>query len=70
MELDKLIAPATAAAGYALDIATTDWRYRKQREQQRMLTADQLRASKEMAKYQNELAFDIWQKTNFSAQRA
>ena len=67
---DKFIAPATAAAGYALDIATTDWRYGKQREQQRKLTADQLRASKEMAKYQNELAFDIWQKTNFSAQRA
>ena len=70
MKLDQFIAPVTAAAGCALDIATTDWRYGKQREQQRKLTADQLRASKEMAKYQNDLAFDMWQKTNFSAQRA
>nr|QJB21291.1 MAG: DNA pilot protein [Microvirus sp.] len=70
MKLNEIIAPATAAVGYGLDIATTNWRYGKQREQQRKLTADQLAASKDMAKYQHELAYDMWQKTNFSAQRA
>ena len=70
MKAEALIAPLTSVAGYALDIATTDWRYRKQRAQQRKLTADQLAASKEMAKYQNELALDMWNKTNYSAQRA
>ena len=70
MKFDKFIAPATSALGYALDIATTDWRYGKQREQQRKLTADQLKASKEMAQFQNDLAFDMWQKTNYNAQRA
>ena len=43
MKHDEFIAPATALVGYGLDIATTDWRYGKQREQQRKLTADQLK---------------------------
>ena len=70
MKADDLIAPITTAAGFGLDLAMTDWRYRKQREQQQKLTADQVKASKEMAQFQNDLAFDMWQKTNYSAQRA
>ena len=70
MKAGELIAPLTSVAGYGLDIATTDWRYRKQREQQQKLTADQLAASKDMAKFQYDLAYDMWNKTNYSAQRA
>ena len=42
MKAENLIAPITTAAGFGLDLAMTDWRYRKQREQQQKLTVDQI----------------------------
>lgn len=42
---------------------------RRQQKQQQALTDIQLNASKDAAKYNQDLAYDMWEKTNYGAQR-
>lgn len=55
---------AQAGGGVAMGLFN-DWR---QREQQRKLNAMQLDNQRMMLHYQNEAAYDMWQRTNYSAQ--
>lgn len=61
-----------AGAGIATlgaEIGLTNWRNKKQREQQKKLTADQVEAQKELTRYNREQSLGMWQDTNYSAQR-
>jgi len=69
MGLGDWAAPIAAGAGLGIDLLTTDWKNRKQREQQQKLQDMQVRGQKDMGKYNAELAMDMWNKTNYGAQR-
>lgn len=56
-----------ASAG--LGLATAGWQDRRQLEQQEKLQALQIEGSKEMGAYNQGLALDTWEKTNYDAQR-
>lgn len=66
-----------AGLGLGIDLATTDWKYRKQLEQQRKMQDMQIKgqvgASKELADYnakmQKELALSMWRETGPEAER-
>lgn len=59
--------------GLGIDLATTDWKYKKQREQEKKLQDIHIQGSKEMGLFntglQKEAALDMWNKTNVEAQR-
>ena len=61
------------ALGMGIDLLSTDWKYRKQYEQQKKLQQLQMAGQKEMAQFntalQKETALDMWNKTNVEAQR-
>lgn len=67
--IESLIGPAMSAAGYGLDIAMTDWKNEKQLKQQGKLTKQQVEGSKELSQFNADQAYDMWNKTNYSAQR-
>lgn len=55
--------------GLGIDMATAKWRMRQQMEQQRKMQEMQIQGQKEMGKYNQDLALDTWNKTNYEAQR-
>lgn len=67
------IQPVAQAAGgllgQGLGMATANAQDRRQYHQQKKLTAVQMKAMKEMGKYNQELAYDMWQRTGPAAQR-
>lgn len=62
-----------AAAGLGVDLLSTDWKYKKQLEQQQKMQAMQIAGQKEMGAYnaelQKQLGLDMWNATNAEAQR-
>lgn len=59
----------SAALGAGLGLITAKWQDDRQLEQQGKLTAQQIEAQKKMADYNQRLAMDMWEKTNYEAQR-
>lgn len=60
---------ANAGLGIAEELVMTNWRQKKQMEQQKRMQELQIKGSKEMADYNQAIAMDMWNKTNYEAQR-
>ena len=64
---------AGQAAGKALDIGTgmglNKWQNKQQVKQQDKLQKQQIEGLKEMGKFNQQLAMETWEKTNYAAQR-
>lgn len=60
-----VIAAATALAG----IATSIYNNKQQEKQQNKLNKDQVKYQKELGRFNQELAMETWEKTNYTAQR-
>lgn len=68
--IESLIGQAAAGAvGMGLDYVGTNIKNKQQYEQAEKLQGLQMEGSKEMAEYNANLAYDMWTKTNYSAQR-
>lgn len=52
-----------------LGMATAKWQDKRQLEQQKKLQAEQIKGQKEMGEFNQGLALDTWEKTNYDAQR-
>ena len=59
---------ATAAIGTGLGLITQKIADKRQLKQQEKLNELQIKGNKELAKYGNELQYEMWQKTNYPAQ--
>ncbi|UOF80759.1 minor capsid protein [Microviridae sp.] len=59
---------AGQALGAGLGMLTADFYDRRQIKQQQKLTDMQAKAQREQMNYQQSLAYDMWEKTNYSAQ--
>ena len=59
------ISTGAAAAGKLLDMATAGW----QRKQQGKLMDMQAAQNRKMADYNHQLQLDMWEKTNYNAQK-
>lgn len=57
------------AIGAGLGLATAKWQDKRQVEQQQKLQDIAMQGSKEMGKFNQGLALDMWEKTNYEAQR-
>jgi len=57
------------AVGAGLGMLTADWQDRRQIRQQQKLQAIEIQGAKEMGAYNQGLALDTWNKTNYEAQR-
>lgn len=62
-------AAASGVLGMGLGMATAKWQDRRQREQAKMLQGIEMTGSKEMAKFNQMMALDMWEKTGYEAQR-
>lgn len=60
---------AGTALGMGLSMATRDWSDKKQYHQQKRLQKLQIRGDKELGLFNQKLALDTWDKTNYEAQR-
>lgn len=67
--LDIAAQGAGGAIGAGLGMLTANWQDRRQVKQQQKLTDQQVNAQKQMGKYNQQLALDMWEKTNYEAQR-
>ena len=59
---------AMMALGPILGLATASWQDQRQLDQQKELQALQLQGAKEMGRFNQALALDTWEKTNYPAQ--
>lgn len=57
------------AIGAGLGLATAKWQDKRQIEQQQKLQNMAIEGSKQMGAYNQQLALDMWEKTNYDAQR-
>lgn len=63
------IEAGASLAGQALGMATAGWQDRRQLKQQRKLQQLQIEGQQKMSNYEQQLALDMWEKTNYEAQR-
>lgn len=56
-------------AGTAMGMATAGWNDRRQLKQQRKLNDLEMEGQAKMSKFNQQLALDMWEKTNYEAQR-
>ncbi|AXH77795.1 MAG: DNA pilot protein [Microviridae sp.] len=59
---------AQGAAGTVIGLATAKWQDKRQLAQQQKLTAQQVAAQKDLGKFNQELAMQMWKDTNYGAQ--